>query len=214
MGEDMKHYERQKNLLRRSICMKKAFAFLLLVIYFTGFYGCAGSTPTAEFKKPIADIHRLCLNDEATVKLVVADGVVLNEVNRQRLESRLKEAINTNKKNAPCKTSDKRSFILDSKITRYDEGNAFARTMMAGLGQIHIDGDFALMLLSATGSESMGEFTLQKTFAWGGLYGGTTRIEDVEPAFAAGVAEAIVVQSQDKMETTPTKQEMTQKTEK
>jgi len=78
--------------------------------------------------------------------------------------------------------------------------------MMAGLGQIHIDGEFALYLVS-TENEFVGEFALQKTFAWGGLYGGTTRIEDVEPAFAGGVAKAIVAQAPEKQSTTQTNQE-------
>jgi len=98
--------------------MRKSFMFLLLIVFFVAFYGCAGTVPTAEFKKPIADIHRLCLNDEATVKLTAADGVALNSFSRQRLESRLVEAVNEKKKDAPCKTTNKRSFILNSKITR------------------------------------------------------------------------------------------------
>ncbi len=174
--------------------MKMSFAVLLSAVYLAGLSGCAGSAPTAEFKKPISDIHRLCLSDEATLKLVAADGVVLNDVSRQRLESRIMQTITEKKKNVPCKTTDKRVFVLNSKITNYDEGNAFARAMLAGLGQIHIDGDFVLNHMSA-GNESVAEFTIQKTFAWGGIYGASTRIEDVEPAFAEGVAEAIVTQA-------------------
>ncbi len=30
-------------------------------------------------------------------------------------------------------------------LTRYDKGNAFARAMLAGLGQIHIDGKVKLL---------------------------------------------------------------------
>jgi hypothetical protein len=181
--------------------MKMSFAVLLTVVSFAGLSGCAGSAPTAEFKKPISDIHRLCLSDEATVKLVAADGVVLNDVNRQRLESRLLQTINEKKKTVQCKTADKRAFVLNSKITNYDEGNAFARFMLAGLGQIHIDGDFVLNLLPS-GNESVAEFTVQKTFACGGAYGGSTRIEDVEPAFAEAVADAIVAQATEKIEST------------
>ena len=142
----------------------------------------------------ISDIHRLCLSDETTVKLVAADGIVLNDVNRQRLESRLLQTINDKKKTTQCKTAEKRAFVLNSKITNYDEGNAFARFMSAGLGQIHIDGDFILSLLPSV-NESVAEFTVQKTFAWGGIHGASTKIEDVEPAFAEGVADAIVTQA-------------------
>jgi len=167
--------------------------------------GCAGTAPTAEFKKPISEAFRLCANDEAGVRLAAADGVTLNDVSRQRLESRLSQTINEKKKSVQCKTADKRVFVLQSKITRYDEGSAFARAMLAGLGQIHIDGEFTLNLLPAVAGadskpgvngENVAEFSVQKTFAWGGMYGASTRIEDVEPAFAEGVTEAIVAQAE------------------
>lgn len=180
--------------------MKKVFRFLSLLIAGAVLYGCASSTPSADFKKPLTDNYRLCAEDEASVKVSAADGVTLNDFNRMRLESSLKEAINNKKKNAPCKVGAKRSFILDSKITRYDEGNAFARAMLAGLGQMHLDGDFSLLHLSETGNEPVAEFTLKKTFAWGGIYGATTRMEDIEVAFCGGVAEAIVSHAKEKAE--------------
>ena len=175
--------------------IKMSFVFLFSIVSLVLLSGCAGTSPTAEFKKPISDIHRLCLTDEAAVILVAADGVVLDDVNRQRLESRLLQAINDKKKTVQCQTSDKRAFVLNSKITMYDEGNAFARFMLAGLGQIHIDGDFVLSIQPAV-NESVAEFIVRKTFAWGGLYGGSITIADVEPAFAEGVADAIVAQGQ------------------
>ncbi len=77
-------------------------------------------------------------------------------------------------------------------ITRYDKGNAFARAMLAGLGQIHID---STVTVSASGSgDTVSEFTVKKTFAWGGIYGGATRIEDVEPAFAESLAAGLTGQ--------------------
>src|SRR6185369_4952892 len=190
--------------------MKKSCSLVLAVVALGVLSGCAGTAPTAEFKKPISDAMRLCMNDDATVTLSAADGVMLNDVSRQRLESRLTQTINEKKKLVQCKTADKRVFALNSKITRYDEGNAFARAMLAGLGQIHIDGEFVLTqklvaaaasdrtantaISNASASESVAEFTVQKTFAWGGLYGSSNRIDDVEPGFAEGVTDAIVAQ--------------------
>ena len=180
--------------------MKNLLTAFLLVVLLAGFYGCAGTLPGADFKKPIADAHRLCVNDEASVKVAAVGDVVLTDTVRQRLETGLRDAINARKKAVPCKTDDKRSFVLDSKITRYEEGNAVARLMLAGLGQIHVDGDFALLLTSATGSEPACEFSLNKTFAWGGLYGGMTRMEDIETTFCKAVAEAIVGNASEKTE--------------
>jgi hypothetical protein len=48
--------------------------------------------------------------------------------------------------------------------------------MLAGLGQIHIDTD---VILSDVGREEpFAVYAVTKTFAWGGLYGASTRITD------------------------------------
>lgn len=74
-------------------------------------------------------------------------------------------------------------------FTQYDEGNAFARFMLPGLGQIRIDGD---VLLLATDSDTvLAQYQISKQFAFGGLYGGTTNIRDVEKGFAKSVAEVL-----------------------
>jgi hypothetical protein len=75
-------------------------------------------------------------------------------------------------------------------FTRYDEGSAFARMMLAGLGQIHIDAD-------VVGEDRMRQEVLMKskvtkTFAWGGIYGGATGIRDVEDGFAEAVAKLLL----------------------
>jgi Domain of unknown function (DUF4410) len=72
-------------------------------------------------------------------------------------------------------------------FTQYDAGNAVARLMLAGLGQIHIDAK--VLLTDVTTGRTVATFEASKTFAWGGLYGGSTKIEDVEVGFARSVAE-------------------------
>lgn len=80
-------------------------------------------------------------------------------------------------------------------LKRYEKGNAFARAMLAGLGQIHIDGD--LLLEDPEKKELLAKYEIKKTFAWGGIYGGTTTIEDVEVGFAESVA-SIILGEEDK----------------
>jgi hypothetical protein len=58
--------------------------------------------------------------------------------------------------------------------------------MLAGLGQIHIDGNVVLQD-QATG-DTLGQYEVTKTFAWGGIYGVATRMDDVEEGFAGAVA--------------------------
>jgi hypothetical protein len=74
-------------------------------------------------------------------------------------------------------------------IKRYDEGSAFARFMLAGLGQMHIDADVALA--NGETKEPIAKYEVSKTFAWGGAYGGSTGIRDIEDGFAKAVAACI-----------------------
>ena len=163
----------------------------LSVVSVAAFSGCAGSVPSAAFSKPLAESYRICQTDEATVKLVVADGVPVDETSRKRLEDQILGHVNLKKSVAQCKTTEKRSFVLNSKITTYEEGSAFARLMMAGLGQMHIDGDFTLSLLPEN-KETLAAFSASKTFAWGGAYGYSTNLYDIEGAFFESVADAVV----------------------
>ncbi len=85
-----------------------------------------------------------------------------------------------------------KSYEISLTITRYEKGNAFARAMLAGLGQIHINGQ--VIVFEIPGRAIAGQFSLNKTFAWGGLYGGSTTIEDIETTFADGVAAVVTAQ--------------------
>jgi hypothetical protein len=53
------------------------------------------------------------------------------------------------------------------------------------LGQIHIDA--TVRLIDATSGNVTASYDVSKTFAWGGMYGGSTRIQDVEVGFAKSV---------------------------
>ena len=74
-------------------------------------------------------------------------------------------------------------------FTDYDEGNVVARLFLAGLGQIKLGAD-VVFLDAATGQE-IARYKLSKQFAFGGIYGGTTRMEDVEEGFAKSVVEIV-----------------------
>lgn len=74
-------------------------------------------------------------------------------------------------------------------MTKYDKGSAFGRFMLAGVGAMHINADISLNDLLS--KQCLGKYECNKTFAWGGLYGGSTRIEDIEEGFAKAVAASI-----------------------
>ena len=75
-------------------------------------------------------------------------------------------------------------------IDTYQRGHAGSRFMGAGAGQIHINGSVGLVGRPEGGS--MGKYRVEKTFAWGGSYGATTDITDVEHGFAEAVASIIL----------------------
>ena len=82
------------------------------------------------------------------------------------------------------------TLVATLDITNYDQGNAFLRFLLAGLGQIHIDG--ILTLDNSDKTEQLAKYDVNKTFAWGGIHGGTTNIETVEEGFAEAVTEILL----------------------
>jgi hypothetical protein len=82
------------------------------------------------------------------------------------------------------------SMKIKMVFTQYDGGSAFARAMLIGLGQIHIDAD-VLFIDSATGS-TVGNYKVSKDFSLGGIGGAFTSIDDVQVGFAKSVAAIIV----------------------
>jgi len=83
---------------------------------------------------------------------------------------------------------DARPVNLNINFTAYEKGNAAARLMLMGLGQMHIDGDIAIV--DASG-KTIGVYKIAKQFALGGIVGATTNMQDVESGFESSVAELV-----------------------
>lgn len=66
------------------------------------------------------------------------------------------------------------------------------RTAILAAGMLALMG----LVFEMPGHTRVGEFTLKKTFAWGGVYGAATSIEDIEDTFADGVAAAVTGQKE------------------
>jgi len=151
--------------------------------------GCsASSAPKPQFTIPMAAESVVRADDSVIVDVSNASGVSLAEYERQRILDRIKQKINERKLSNPGDGSPG-NYEVHVVITEYEKGSAFARAMLAGLGQIHVRGSVAVYELPAR--RLVGEFHVAKTFAWGGVYGASTSIEDVEIGFAEGVAAAV-----------------------
>lgn len=174
----------------KTYCPFKMFRVSVLIVVGAGFLltGCATTSPNATFSEAFKKEQHINANDSATVKVEAGDGITVEENEKQRLVRSIKEKIDVLKiRNG--NPAEKREFELAVFVTRYEKGNAFARFMLAGLGQIHIDARVSVFVLPER--EKIAEFEINKTFAWGGIYGGVTSIEDVEQGFAEGVAKAV-----------------------
>jgi Domain of unknown function (DUF4410) len=153
--------------------------------------GCAGTAPKAQFSREIGPASRISSPDSVQVNVGAADNVAILPAEKERLGERIKSKIDAEKISNPG-AGDARAYELDLQLSRYDKGNAFARAMLAGLGQIHIDGKVSVYEIPE--HTLVGEFGVAKTFAWGGLYGASTSMEDIEGTFAEGIADAVTGQ--------------------
>ena len=153
-----------------------------------GIAGCVTSPPQATFEQTLPRQHLVDSNDNVTIRVDARSGVLVTDYDKQRLSQLIKQKIDMQKASSTVSGAE-RDYELDVVLARYEKGNAFARAMLAGLGQIHIDAHVVMLVMPKR--EKLSEFDVKKTFAWGGVYGGITSIEDVEPAFAEGVANAV-----------------------
>lgn len=169
-----------------------ALYFIIAVSSMVFITGCATTVPKASYLQEIAPESHVTSIDETKVNIEVGTDVTMEASEKARLAATIEQKI-TSLKKLNNGNGEKKIYEVELLLTRYDKGNAFARMMLAGLGQIHIDGQ--VKLLELPDRKLAGEFSISKTFAWGGMYGGSTSIEDIEQTFADGVASALTGQA-------------------
>lgn len=123
----------------------------------------------------------------ADVAVEAKPGIAVTQAARDRITDLVKAEIAAAAPGAFGAADD--PMTLRITLTEYDEGNAFARAMLAGLGQIRISAD--VDYVDAKSGAALGQYKVSKDFSFGGLYGAVTRIEDVEKGFAKSVAETL-----------------------
>src|SRR5262249_50875123 len=157
----------------------------VILVLGLGAAGCAG---TAAGVKPAVGMGPQDLSGYTALRVDVtkADGVAIESAAAERIGKRIGEAIGKKEpgrfKSVNGDQTEQPALHATVQLTRYDKGSAFARAMLAGLGGIHIDGKVSLK--DAAKDAPLGEYEVNKTFAWGGIYGASTSIEDVEVGFA------------------------------
>ncbi len=150
--------------------------------------GCAGSVSTPVLSAPPPATFNAKAVPIGPVSAEAAPGVPMASYDLERVVQQVQSDLAAAypgrlvAAGAPAAPGEVR--VAMTFIT-YDRGSAVARALLAGLGQIHIAANVAL--IDATSGQVTASYVVKKTFAWGGLYGGTTSIEDVEKGFAASV---------------------------
>jgi len=154
--------------------------------------GCASTPPEPKFAHAMVANSRIAASDTVDVVVDAADKVNVLPVERERVAEKIKAKIDERKvKNAAAPSA--RAVQVTLHLTRYEKGNAFARAMLAGLGQIHLDGTVSVYQMPD--HVLLEDFDLQKTFAWGGMYGAATSMETIEDTFADGIAATVTGQN-------------------
>jgi hypothetical protein len=190
--------EKRTNTQGGAVSTKKYVknAVAAISILFLG--ACAGTAPKPNFGADLVAQSPITASDHAQVKVEAAPEVRMENLEKQRLSGEIASRLEERRaKNAT--RGDARSCNVVLTITRYERGNAFARAMLAGLGQIHIDG--SVKVFADPSNEKIQDFNIAKTFAWGGIYGASTSMQDIERTFADGVAATLTGQQVEESKT-------------
>ncbi len=180
--------------------MRSSLGTLAKVAFAVGFITCLAAC-AGDVAKPDLVVQSLAADQLAHphVSLVTSEagpGVAMTPADLDKLSALVTAQIKAG--NSDAIVSDRVQTIPPSMkikmvFTQYDGGSAFARAMLMGLGQIHIDAD-VIFIDNATGA-TVGNYKVSKDFSLGGLGGAFTSIDDVQVGFAKSVAAIIVKRS-------------------
>lgn len=161
---------------------------LLMLVCVALLAGCAGTVPKATFITPPAKDTRVRAGDSVKVSVLTSAGVEMLDGERLHLGEAIAQKL-AEFQTLNAATGAPAAYEVEVVVSRFEKGNALARAVLAGLGQIRIEA--RVRLLMAENRSMVSAFVVKKTFAWGGMYGVMTGMEDIEPAFAEGVAAAL-----------------------
>jgi hypothetical protein len=185
MVRDASRFEMPCHLLR----------VVVLVVGLVWLAGCAGTAGTARAVDKGAKPSEIARFKSLSVQSSANSDLNLSVADQERIVKLVQAKIVAREANrfanvGALPTDPGALHQVKIGFTRYDEGNAFARFILAGLGQIHIDAD--VVLVDPATQKPLGTYLVTKTFAWGGIYGGVTSIKDVEAGFADAVADVVL----------------------
>jgi hypothetical protein len=148
--------------------------------------GCGTTTLSL---KPDSQVN-LAQYKSLSIQTAAAEGVVITELAQTRIKDRIKAEVSStcpkHFEDIYTDAAHPEGLLLTLNFTKYDEGNRFARAMLAGLGAMKINADVTIKDGQSGNAICNGE--AGKSFAWGGMVGAMTGIEDVEKDFAKEIS--------------------------
>lgn len=148
--------------------------------------GCATSGGKPNYSRNLSPDARVISADKIKTEVTSTSQVTIAPYEKERFAQKIDAAIRSR---AQRGTRTGRNYLIVVNLTKYKKGNAFARAMMAGLGSMRMEASVSLYSMPAKKLE--GQFSMEKNFNWGGIYGAVTNIENVEEDFAKSLAENV-----------------------
>lgn len=149
--------------------------------------GCAGSVSKPTVLQPLPSAQQAALHISA-ISADAANGVEMSDGDFGLICQKVRGYIDQESPGVIVDPATGHGLQMKIHFTRFDRGNAFARAMLIGLGQIRIE---ATVSLENASGAPVAQYAVSKDFALGGIAGATTSVEDVEEGFAKSVAEVV-----------------------
>src|SRR5580658_4229563 len=143
--------------------------FAAITILAMSLAGCAGSVSAPVPVQPLSMDQKASLH-VSDVTADAAGGVDMSDADFGVICQKVKGYMQTE---APGVMADS-GHKMNVHFTRWDRGSAFARAMLIGLGQIHIEADVNLV---DTSGATVAQYKVVKDFALGGVIGASTNVE-------------------------------------
>jgi Domain of unknown function (DUF4410) len=177
------------------LLIRKSLVALVLAVATIVITGCASTPGSVKGADNVSTEARVGSRDTVAVK-VSKGATEMLEVDAARLAQLVQREIDAYKVKNASKSANEMKYRVEVDMLTYDKGNAFARFMLAGIGQVKLNAKVSV--IEEATNKKVSEFVADKVFAWGGIYGGSQGITDVEPAFAEAIAQgATGVQKKD-----------------
>ena len=174
----------------RKNCTRTLWALILPVIIAVAIVAGCGTTPlvlkTADSRIDLSQYKSLAI--ETSTQGFSVPGSAQARIG-ELVKTEVLECCAQRFQSIALDATQPHDLVLKIKFTVYDEGNRFARFMLAGLGSMQIHAQVEILDPKSGNLLSAGE--AGKTFAWGGIYGASVGIEDLEKDFVKEVVKGL-----------------------